>query len=170
VPWRGVRGAAKYWIYYLFSSFTTKGAPNCHFIQVRVPPNFFQSYSVFRSRLKNTALSCRNDVRTKNLYVKRWWNWQHDVHHGLRVPGYTTLYHKSLAMREGQNRVTSLNDVPLLTLNLIWSCSGCSRKFVRMNSTRWTSSWLSPIGKGPDKNCSILLFTSISGGNPIKDI
>jgi len=30
VPWRGVRGAAKYWIYYLFSFFTTKGAPNCH--------------------------------------------------------------------------------------------------------------------------------------------
>ncbi len=46
VPWRGVRGAAKYWIYYLFSSFTTKGAPNCHFIQVRVPTNFFQSYKV----------------------------------------------------------------------------------------------------------------------------
>jgi len=29
-----------------FSSFTTKGAPNCHFIQARVPQIFFQSYRV----------------------------------------------------------------------------------------------------------------------------
>jgi len=46
VPWRDVRVAAKYWIYYLLSYFTNKGAPNCHFSQVRVPPNFFQSYRV----------------------------------------------------------------------------------------------------------------------------
>jgi len=26
--------------------FTAKGAPNCHYSRVRVPPNFFQSYRV----------------------------------------------------------------------------------------------------------------------------
>ncbi len=29
-----------------FSYVTTKGSQNCHFIQVTVPPNFFQSYRV----------------------------------------------------------------------------------------------------------------------------
>jgi len=27
-----------------------------------------------------TRKSCRNDVRMKNLYIKRWWNWPLDKH------------------------------------------------------------------------------------------
>ncbi len=41
-----------------FSSFTAKGAPNCHFIQVRVPPNLFSVLkgAVNQKRLKNTVI------------------------------------------------------------------------------------------------------------------
>jgi len=47
VQWRGVRGAAKYWIYYLFSIFKTKGAAK----------NFSGLQgAVNQKRLKNTAL------------------------------------------------------------------------------------------------------------------
>jgi hypothetical protein len=44
-----------------FSSFTTKGAPNCHFIQVRVPPNYFSVLkgAVNQKRLKNIAIDYR---------------------------------------------------------------------------------------------------------------
>jgi len=73
VPWRGVRGASKYWIYYLFSAFTTKGAPNCHFSQVRVPPNFFSVLqgAVNQKRLKDTYLNDgpQNNFRLANFLI-----------------------------------------------------------------------------------------------------
>ncbi len=58
VPWRGIRGAAKHWIYYHFSFFTTKGALNCHFSQGKGAAKFFSVLqgAVNQKRLKNTAL------------------------------------------------------------------------------------------------------------------
>jgi len=52
----GVPPNIKFAIFFIF--FTAKGAPNCHFSQVRVPPIFFPVLqgALNQKRLKNTDL------------------------------------------------------------------------------------------------------------------
>jgi len=50
-----------------------KSLTSCQFHQ-RYSPTFF----VWKF-IQSQTLSCRNDVCTKNLYVKRWWNWHLNV-------------------------------------------------------------------------------------------
>ncbi len=62
VPWKGVGVPPNIKFTTFLSFFTTKGAQNCHFNQVRVPPNFFLVLqgAVNQKRLKNTALAQKN--------------------------------------------------------------------------------------------------------------